>query len=104
MNVSPGLDVIFTRIWSERTRTPEDAKRDCPEYSPLRFDDHLSAGGRHLATIRYLLERLANDFRARFAPRLSDPDNHRRIAFGDWYCGHGPTYSTQRSRDVRPCS
>jgi potassium-transporting ATPase ATP-binding subunit len=36
------------------------------------------------------------------AAGLSHPHHHRRPPKRDRHCGHGPSYATQRTRDVRP--
>ena len=54
------------------------------------------------AAFRDLLGLAADGVRPGFVAGLSDSHNHRRIALGDWDCGHGPAGAAQCSGDVGP--
>src|SRR5689334_22941968 len=56
-----------------RRRTTEDAKRNRAQHPARRSHDHLPDGRRHPAAFRNLLQRAADDLRARRAARLLIP-------------------------------
>ncbi len=85
-----------------RRRAAEDAERDRAEHSARRTDDHLPAGGGHVAAVRHLLRLAADGLCAGLAAGLPDSDHHRRPALRHRHRGHGPADPAQRAGHVRP--